>query len=260
MEDRQDAQYSTFSAPYPSQVAQNTVFRTLELLEMIFDNLSFLDLAACQSVSRYFSSAIRSSSLLRPKLSWETVRIETLRYLPTTGGAFGFSLGPEITSRKLCPLLTYNYENGHGGGPPDCFPNLAAKLAIWKYFAAEASWANVYLTNPPVAEAWIVISWKVDSDEYEGTYSESRRIESEHGEGLTIGRLYKGLLEQRRWTASCGARRKGVPYGRGSYMCARADTVAGSLARLEELTGCKAEVARGTCSVYFPRIVDAVRR
>lgn len=260
MEDRQVAQGSTFSDPHPSQVAQNTVFRTLELLELIFDNLSFLDLAACQSVSRYFSSAIRSSSLLRPKVSWETVRIENLRYLPTTGGAFGFSLGPEITSRKLCPLLTYNYENGHGGGPPDCIPNLAAKLAIWKYFASEASWANVYLTNPPVAEAWIVISWKVDSEEYEGTYSESRRIESEHGEGLTIGRLYKGLLEQRRWTASCGARRKGVPYGRGSYMCARADTVAGSLARLEELTGCKAEVARGTCSVYFPRIVDAVRR
>lgn len=180
MDDRQDAQDSTFSAPHPSQVAQNTVFRTLELLEMILDNLSFLDLAACQSVSRYFSSAIRSSSLLRPKVSWETVRIETLRYLPTTGGAFGFSLGPEITSRKLCPLLTYNYENGHGGGPPDCFPNLAANLAIWKYFASEASWANVYLTNPPVAEAWIVISWKVDSEEYEGTYSESRRIESEH--------------------------------------------------------------------------------
>lgn len=260
MTDNQKSKTRTLFAPCPSHAARAAVFGTLDLLEMILDNLSFLDLAACQSVSRYFSSAIRSSSPLRPKVSWETVRIETLRYLPTTGGAFGFSLGPEITSRKLCPLLTFDYENRHGGSPPDCFPNLAAKLAIWKYFASEASWENVFLTNPPVAEAWIVISWKVDSEEFEGTYVESRRIESEHGEGLTVGRLYKGLLEQRRWTASCGARRKGVPYGRGSYMCARADTVAGSLARLEELTGCKAEVASGTCSVYFPRIVDAVRR
>ncbi|GAB7323789.1 hypothetical protein MBLNU13_g07243t2 [Cladosporium sp. NU13] len=256
----QRSQNPTLSTPDPSHTAQSAVFQTLELLETILDNLSFLDLAACQSVSRYFSTIIRGSSALRPKLSRETVRTVTLRYLPTSGGAFGFSLGPEITPRKLCPLLTFDHANSHGGGPPDCFPKMAAKLAIGRYFASEASWENVYLTNPPVAEAWISISWKVDSEEFEGTYSECRRINSENGEGLTVGRLYKGLLEQRRWTASCGARRKGVPYGRGSYMCARADTVAGSIARLEELTGCKAEVAKEICSVYFPRMIHAVRR
>jgi hypothetical protein len=231
-----------------------------ELLETILDNLSFLDLAACQSVSGYFSLAINSSSLLRPKVSRETVQTEILRHLPTSGGAFGFSLGPEITTRKLCPLLSFEGQTPSWQTPPDCFPKMAAKFSIGRYFASEACWENVYLTSPPVAEAWISISWKVDSDEFEGTYSESRRIESEHGEGLTVGRLYKGLLEQRRWTASCGARRKGVPYGPGSYICARADTVAGSLARLEELAGCKAEVAKGTCSIYFSRMVGAVRR
>lgn len=260
MASKQDPQLPTQPATSPSNAAQIAVFQTQELLETILDNLSFLDLAACQSTSRYFSAAIKDSSLLRSKVSHETVQTESLRYLPTSGGAFGFSLGPEITSRKLCPLLTFNYEDPHGGGPPDCFPKLAAKLAVGRYFASKASWEDVYLTNPPVAEAWIGVTWKVDSEEFEGTYSESRRIESENGEGLTVGRLYKGLLEQRRWTASCGARRKGVPYGRGSYVCARADTVAGSLARLEELTGSKAEVARGTCSVYFPRMVGAVRR
>lgn len=260
MTSNQILQAAPNSTSSPSHPAQTAVFQTQELLETILDNLSFLDLAACQSVSHYFSTAIKNSTLLRPQVSRETVQTETLRYLPTSGGAFGFSLGPEITSRKLCPLLTFEYENPHGGGPPDCFPKLAAKLAIGRYFASEANWEDVYLTNPPVAEAWIGVTWKVDSEEFEGTYSESRRIESENGEGLTVGRLYKGLLEQRRWTASCGARRKGAPYGRGSYMCARADTVAGSLARLEELTGCKAEVARWTCSVYFSRMVGAVKR
>lgn len=257
---KHDTQLPINSSSDPSRPAQVAVFQTVELLETILDNLSFLDLATCQSVSRYFLGAIKNSSLLRPKVPHETVQTETLRYLPTSGGAFGFSLGPEIISRKLCPLLTFNYENPHGGGPPDCFPKVAAKLAIGRYFASEASWEDVYLTNPPVAEAWIGVTWKVDSENFEGTYSESRRIESGSGEGLTIGRLYKGLLEQRRWTASCGARRKGVPYGPGSYVCARADTVAGSLARLEGLAGCKAEVARGTCSVYFPRMVGAMGR
>lgn len=258
MSTNQDLQLRPLSPPPPAQTA---VFQTLELLETILNNLSFLDLAACQNINHYFSTTIKTSSLLRPKVSHETVQIETLRYLPISGGAFGFSLGPEITSRKLCPLLTFEHEGHRSSGPPDCFPNVAAKFVVGEYFASEASWGNVYLTNPPVAEAWISISWKVESEEFEGSYSESRRIETENGEGLTVGGLYKGLLEQRRWTASCGASRKGVPHGHGGhYICARADTVAGSLARLEEVTGCKAEVARGICSVYFPRMVGAVRR
>lgn len=250
-----------YSTPPPSHRAQTAVFQTLELLETILNNLSFLDLAACQNINHYFSTTIQSSSLLRSKVSHETVQTETLRYFPTSGGAFGFSLGPEITTRKICPLLTFGYEGHRGGGAPDCFPNVAARFAIGEYFASEANWGNVFLTNPPVSEAWISISWKVDSEDFEGSYSESRRIETGNGEGLTVGGLYKGLLGQRRWTASCGASRKGVPHGRdGHYICARADTVAGSLARLKEVTGCKAEVARGICSVYFPRMVGAVRR
>jgi hypothetical protein len=260
MANNQDHQLPTPSTPPPSNPAQTAVFQTLELLESILDNLSFLDLASCQDVSHYFATTIRGSSLLRPKVSHETVQTESLRYLPTSGGAFGFSLGPKITPRKVCPLISFEGQTPSWSNPPDCFPNLVAKFAIGEYFASEASWGNVYLTNPPVAEAWISISWKVDSEEFEGRYSESRRIVSEDGEGLTIGGLYKGLLEQRRWTASCRASRKNVPHGRGSYICARADTVAGSIARLEELTGCKAEVPRGTCSVYFPRMVEAVRR
>lgn len=260
MANNQDIQLHTLSTPPPSNPAQTAVFETLELLETILDNLSFLDLAACQNINHYFSSTIKNSSLLRPKVSHETVRTETLRHLPTSGGAFGFSLGPEFTQGKLCPLISFEGQTPSWSSPPDCFPNLVAKFAIGEYLASEANWGNVYLTNPPVSEAWISISWKVDSDEFEGRYSESRRIEPERGEGLTVGRLYKGLLEQRRWTASCGASRKGVPHGRGSYTCARADTVAGSIARLEELTGCKAKVARGTCSVHFPRMVEAVRR
>ena len=248
------------SNPILSHAAQTAVFETLELLESILDNLSFLDLASCQNVNHYFATTIRGSSLLRPKVSHETVRTETLRHLPTSGGAFGFSLGPKTTSRKLCPLISFEGQTPSWSSPPDCFPNLVAKFAIGEYFASEASWGNVYLTNPPVAEAWISISWKVDSEDFEGRYSESRRIVSEDGEGLTVERLYKGLLEQRRWTASCGASRKGVPHGPGSYICARADTVAGSIARLEELTGCKAEVARGACSIHFPRMVSAVSR
>jgi hypothetical protein len=260
MASTQDSQMPTLSTPPPSHPAQTAVFQTLELLEIILDNLSFPDLAACQNINQYFSFTIKNSSLLRPKVSHETVQTETLRYLPTSGGAFGFSLGPKITTRKLCPLISFEGQTFSWHSPPDCFPNLAAKFAIGEYFASEASWGNVYLTNPPVSEAWISISWKVDSEEFAGSYSESRQIVSEDGEGLTVGKLYTSLLEQRRWTASCGASRKGISYVDGSYICARADTVAGSIARLEELTGCKAEVARGTCSVYFPRMVEAVRR
>lgn len=187
--------HSTLPFLHPARTA---VFQTLELVEAILDNLSFLDLAVCLNIDQCFSATIKSSSLLRPKVSRETVRTETLRYLRTSGGAFGFSLGPEITSRKLRPLLTFEHEGPRSSSPPDCFPSVAAKFAIGRYFASEASWENVYLTSPPVAEAWISISWRVDSEEFEGSYSEIRRIEAEHGEGLTFAKLYKGLLEQRR--------------------------------------------------------------
>ncbi|KAM0703728.1 hypothetical protein Q7P35_009667 [Cladosporium inversicolor] len=187
----QRSQMPFYSTPPPSHRAQTAVFQTLELLETILNNLSFLDLAACQNINHYFSTTIQSSSLLRSKVSHETVQTETLRYFPTSGGAFGFSLGPEITTRKICPLLTFGYEGHRGGGAPDCFPNVAARFAIGEYFASEANWGNVFLTNPPVSEAWISISWKVDSEDFEGSYSESRRIETGNGEGLTVGGLYK---------------------------------------------------------------------
>jgi hypothetical protein len=256
----QDLQSLALSTPPPSNAAQTAVFQTLELLELILSNLPFPSLAACQNLNRHFSLSIRNSSLLCLTLSRETVQTETLRYLPTPGGAFGYSLGPEITSRKLCPLLSFKGPKRLWRLPPDCFPEVPARLDIEEYLADEACWGNVYLTNPPVAEAWICILWRVDSEEWEGSYAESLRVVAEDGRGLTIGGLYEGLLKQRRWTASCGASRKGVPWSPGSYMCARADTVAESIARLEELTGCKAEVAKGSCVVYFPRMVGAVRR
>ena len=54
MASKQDPQLPTQPATSPSNAAQITVFQTQELLETILDNLSFLDLAACQSVSHYF--------------------------------------------------------------------------------------------------------------------------------------------------------------------------------------------------------------
>ena len=227
---------------------------------MILDNLSFPDLATCQAISKHFSFAIQSSSLLQRRVSSESVRTATLRYLPTSGGAFGFVIGREITERKLCPLLTFDRGGYKGGAPPDCFPDVAAELSIEKYLSDEASWENVYLTNPPIAEAWIGITWRVESDEYEGSYTDSRRIVSEDGEGLTVGKLYKGLMKQRRWTAQCGAVRKAFPRGRGAYMCARAETVAGSVTRLEELTGLKAEAVKGRCVVSFPKMMGVWKR
>jgi len=255
------SQRSALPTACPSRGAQTAVFQTQEILEMILDNLSFPDLAACQAISKNFLFSIQNSSLLQRKISRETVRTETLRYLPTSGGAFGFVIGREITERKLCPLLSFDREGyNQGPAPPDCFPYIAAECFIGEYLSAEVSWENVYLTNPPVTEAWIGIRWKVESDEFEGSYSESRRVVSENGEGLTVGKLYKGLMGQRRWTAQCGAVRKEFPRGRGAYMCAREKTVAESLARLEEITGCKAEVANGRCSVSFPKMVGVRKR
>lgn len=260
MSSNQNPQPPTLSPPPPSNAAQTAVFQTLELLETILSNLPFPALAACQNVSQQFSASIQNSSLLRPNLSRETVQTETLRYLPTPGGAFGFSLGPEITERKLCPLLSFKGPKRLWRIPPDCLPEAPARLDIEEYLADEACWGNVYLTNPPVLEAWICILWRVDSEEWEGSYPESLRVVSEDGSGLTIEKLYKGLLKQRRWTAACGAARKGVPWSPEGSFSARQETVAGSLAKLEEGTGCKAEVAKGSCVVYFPRMVGAVRR
>jgi hypothetical protein len=244
----------------PSNAAQTAVFQTQEILEMILDHLSFPDLATCQAVSKDFSFSIRNSSLPQQRVSRETIKTETLRYLPTSGGAFGFVIGREITESKLCPLLVIGHESHRWGAPPDCLPRVAADFSIEEYINDEAIWENVYLTNPPVPEAWISITWKVDSDEFEGSYSESRRVVSEDGEGLTIGKLYKGLMRQRRWTAQCGAVRKAFPHGLGAYMCARKETVAGSLARLEEITGLKAEVVNGRCSVSFPKMMGVWKR
>jgi len=261
MSSNQTPQLPALSIPSTSNAAQTAVFQTLELLELILSNLPFPSLAACQNVSQHFSASIRNSSLLRPKLSRETVQTETLRYLPTPGGnAFGYSLGPEITERKLCPLLSFKGPKRLWRIPPDCFPETPARLDIEEYLADEECWGNVYLTNPPVAEAWICILWRVESEEWKGSYSECLRVVAEDGRGLTTGKLYKGLLRQRRWTAACGAVRKGVAWQPGGYFSAREETVAGSLKKLEEGTGCKAEVAKGSCSVYFPRMVGAVRR
>lgn len=227
---------------------------------MILDYLTFSDLATCQTINRSLLAAIQYSSLLRPKVSTATVRTETLRYIATSGGAFGFVIGPEITERKLCPLLYLNDVTTAWRVPPDCTPGVVATFSIKEYYDAEACWENVYLTNPPISEIWISIRWIFETDEYRGSYAESRRIKSEDGEGLTVGKLYKGLLRQRRWTAGCGACRIGVPHGRESYVCTREKTVEGSLARLEELTGLKAEHAKVSCSVYFPRMIGALRR
>ena len=240
--------------------AQTAVFQTQEILEMILDHLSFPDLATCQAVSKDFSFSIRNSSLLQQRVSRETINTETLRYLPTSGGAFGFVIGREITERKICPLLVVGQESHRWSAPPDCLPHVAADFSVQEYLGDEASWENVYLTNPPVTEAWISITWKVDSDKFEGSYSESRQIVSEDGEGLTVGKLYKGLMRQRRWTAQCGAVRKAFPRGPGAFISARQDTVAGSLASLEELTGLKAKVVNGRCHVSFPKMMGVWKR
>jgi hypothetical protein len=276
----------------PSHAAQTAVFQTQEILETILENLSFSDLATCQAVSKDFSFSIQNSSLLKWRVSRESVRTETLRYLPTSGGAFGFVIGREITERKLCPLLSFeyegyrwraspafgyvidreitertlspslpfNYESYKWRAPPECLPDVAAKFSIEEYISDQASWENVYLTNPPVAEAWIGITWRVESDEYEGSYSEAKRIVSEDGAGLTIGKLYKGLMKERRYTAMCGVVRKDFSRGRGAYMSAREKTVAESLARMEELSGLKAEVVKGRCSVSFPKMMGVWKR
>lgn len=257
---KQDLQTVAYSTKENSHPARTAVFQITEILEMILDCLSFPDLATCQTINRSFLAAIQNSSLLRPKVSRETVRTETLRYIATSGGAFGFVIGPEFTERKLCPLLCLKPETNQWGVPSDCTPGASTTFSIEAYFNSEACWQNVYLTNPPTTEVWIVIRWRFETDEYDGRYAESRRIESEDGEGLTVGKLYKGLLRQRRWTAACGATIKGAPPGRGSYVCAREKTVAGSLARLEELTGLKAAHAIASCSVYFPRMIGALRR
>lgn len=240
------------------QVAQNAVFQIAEIFEIILDNLSFPDLEACKAVDRHFLHFIENSSLLRQRISLECVRTETLRYFPTSGGAFGFVMGPQITERRLCPLLSLN--KGRPGSPADCFPAAAALFSIREYLDDEASWEKVYLTNPPVPEAWISVSWRVESDDFTGGYMECRRIQSHGGGGLTLGRLYRGLLEQRRWTAQCGATRRRVPWSSRNYVCARRDTVMESLARLEELAGVKPEPVEGRCCVYFPRMVSAVGR